>query len=444
MRASSSSVRATYRRQRSLAKTRSRAIGKARAKPAGLSPMTWLQGLLVGLILGLFVGHLLLEDRDLKRFFVSKAADGYMAAAQAQPEGQGRQADNWLQADARHRNLAALPRLLAFDQSAATRAALSLTWDQVSVGEVAKVAGIVWARPWTAPADTVETPDAVTPGAVTPDAVTPEAVTPEAVDLEILEPGEAVTQTAAAWRQNAVPVAAAEGRPMIAVVIDDVGPNRKAARRTIDLPPPLTLALLTYTSRVEELAEAARAAGHELLVHMPMEPKSHNEDPGPNALLTSLPAEELQRRIDWGLERFQGFVGINNHMGSAFTRDGQAMALVMKSLKHRGLLFLDSMTVSDSAGRALARRYGVVYAERDIFLDNDYKNAGAIRKQLAKVERAAKRHGTAVAIGHPHAKTLAELARWIPEAKKRGFHLVPISAIAAQRIQMVAGRDSAS
>src|SRR5690554_4215585 len=46
------------------------------------------------------------------------------------------------------------------------------------------------------------------------------------------------------WQQHAVPVAAAEGRPRIVVVIDDLGLNRPATRRTMALPGPLTLSFM--------------------------------------------------------------------------------------------------------------------------------------------------------------------------------------------------------
>jgi uncharacterized protein len=231
-----------------------------------------------------------------------------------------------------------------------------------------------------------------------------------------------------AWLRYAVASPALRGRPHIAIVIDDLGLDRRRTERTIALPAPLTLSFLGYANDLPQLAEEGHRAGHELLVHVPMEPISRSEDMGPNGLAVGLGEEEVLRRLRWNLARFDGFVGINNHMGSRFTASAENMAPVMAELKARGLLFLDSRTIARSAGVELARRYGVPHAARDVFLDNEV-NAPAIAAQLAEVEAIARRNGSAVAIGHPHDATIAELARWIEQLPKKGFVLVPLSTI---------------
>jgi len=235
-----------------------------------------------------------------------------------------------------------------------------------------------------------------------------------------------------AWLRNAVAAPAALGRPHIAIVIDDLGLDRRRTERTIALPAPLTLSFLGYANDLPQLAEEGRRAGHELLVHVPMEPISRGEDMGPNGLAVGLGEEEVLRRLRWNLARFDGYVGINNHMGSRFTASAESMAPVMAELKARGLLFLDSRTIARSAGVELARHYGVPHAARDVFLDNEV-NAPAIATQLAEVEAIARKNGSAVAIGHPHDATIAELARWIEQLPKKGFVLVPLSTIVRER-----------
>lgn len=266
-----------------------------------------------------------------------------------------------------------------------------------------------------------------------------EAVAPapsREIELVALRVPDLHTAKPAAWQRHAVSVEGVAGRPMIAVVIDDLGLNRPAAWRAIALPAPLTLAFMTYAEGLPAMTARARAAGHELLVHVPMQPRSPTLDPGPNVLSTKAGEQEATRRLAWGLGRFAGFVGINNHMGSRFTSSAQGMAMVMRELKARGLLFLDSVTSGSSVGPALARRVGVPYARRDVFLDNDPDDRAAIRRQLDALERLALRRGYAVAIGHPHRATLDVLAEWIPEARRRGFALVPISAVVRHRVEL--------
>src|SRR5690606_23199237 len=172
------------------------------------------------------------------------------------------------------------------------------------------------------------------------------------------EPGGQGTPT---WLRNAVaPVV--DHRPALAVVIDDLGMNRRAAAALNRLPAPLTLAFLPYATKLDEQAQAARAAGHELLVHVPMEPRGR-EWPGPNALTRELTPDQLVVQLGSQLDSFRGFVGINNHMGSLLTADPERMAIVMAELRRRGLLFLDSRTTPPSVAGRQAARLGVPYAE---------------------------------------------------------------------------------
>lgn len=237
------------------------------------------------------------------------------------------------------------------------------------------------------------------------------------------------------WRRNAVAVTAAPGQPRIAIVIDDLGPGRGPARDAMALPGPLTLAFLPYAEGLEGLTAEARAAGHELMVHMPMEPidLAHNS-PGPNALMTGLAAQEILARLDWSLARFDGYVGINNHMGSAFSRDAAGLDVLMAELHRRGLLFLDSRTIGGSLAEATALADGVPAVGRDVFLDNEADDPAEIWAQLRLVERIARERGQAVAIGHPHPATLAALAEWLPQVQAEGFVLVPISALVREPI----------
>lgn len=255
----------------------------------------------------------------------------------------------------------------------------------------------------------------------------PEPDRPEPAKPLSRDPGARLPETQA-WLKNAVAAAAPDGRPMIAVVIDDVGLDRPRSRRAMALPAPVTIALMAYAEDARAQAAIAHGAGHELLVHIPMEPGDPNEDPGPNALLSGLPAAEFERRIEWGLSQFAGYVGVNNHMGSKLTSDPAALAPVMAALKRRGLMFLDSRTTGDTHGIEVARRFGVPSVERDVFLDHDISPI-AVRAALVRVEDLAQKNGFAIAIGHPKDVTLDALEEWLPDVKKRGFAVVPLTAI---------------
>ena len=235
-----------------------------------------------------------------------------------------------------------------------------------------------------------------------------------------------------AWLRFAVPAPPSGNRPLVAIVLDDLGLDRARTAAAIRLPGPVTLSFMTYASDLAEQTEAARRAGHELLLHVPMEAIDQHENPGPHALYTSLPREEILDRLRWGLDRFDGYVGINNHMGSKFTADRSAMAPVIEELRARGLVFLDSRTTARSVGFGLAAADGVPHAARDVFLDDDLAPA-AISRQLGEVEGVARRRGSAIAIGHAHDTTLAALRAWLPSLAGKGLVLVPVSAVVRYR-----------
>jgi polysaccharide deacetylase 2 family uncharacterized protein YibQ len=240
-----------------------------------------------------------------------------------------------------------------------------------------------------------------------------------------------------AWIRNAVITLVPPGRVPIAIVIDDMGVDRVRSERAVALPAPLTLAFLPYARAFEAQIAAAHARGHEILVHMPMQPIGA-EDPGPDALTVALGAAEIRRRLGAVLDRAGPAVGINNHMGSRFTVERDAMRPVLEELRARGLLFLDSRTAGATVGPTLARSMDVPYAGRDVFLDND-PSLAAVQARLAELEATARRQGHGIAIGHPHDGTLAALSAWLPAAATRGFALVPVSAIVRDALERQQG-----
>ena len=231
---------------------------------------------------------------------------------------------------------------------------------------------------------------------------------------------------------NAVPSAAVAGQAVVAIVIDDMGLDRARALKMIELKGPLTISLMTYADGLPGLVEQARKGGHEIMAHLPMEPIDPKEHPGPGALLANMDEPTIRRLIAADLDGWKGYVGVNNHMGSKFTKDRARMAIVMTELKSRGLLWLDSKTIGDSTGPAAARDAGVPYVERDVFLDN-VETVEAVTAQLERLAATAKTHGSAIGIGHPHDSTLAALRQWLPGLAARGIVLVPITEILKRR-----------
>ncbi len=248
----------------------------------------------------------------------------------------------------------------------------------------------------------------------------------------------ASSDQADAWQRNALNFAAVPGKAMIAIIFDDVGVDQARSRRATALPGPMTMAILPYGRRLDEHAAAAQASGHELLVHLPMEPYDADTDAGPDPLLTGLPEAELQARLRRALDSFSGYLGVSNHMGSRFTEDAQAMATVMAELRGRGLVFVDSITSPTSVAYGSAKARGVPTARRDVFLDHD-PSREAVDAALKQLEQIALEQGYAVGIAHPRDASLDAVADWVPQAKAKGFALVPISVVVKLELAGEAG-----
>jgi len=215
----------------------------------------------------------------------------------------------------------------------------------------------------------------------------------------------------------------------IAIMIDDVGMNRKQSRAVVEMDEvPLTLAFLPYAPDLKSLTEPALAAGHELMIHMPMEPMSSKVPLGPIAIRDAMSADEIKTMLNKAYASFDGYTGLNNHMGSRATQNKTAMDVVMASLGAHGLFYVDSKTISTSVAADAARDNGLAYAERDVFLDHE-ETLEFARNALVKLEQVALNKGYAIAIGHPKKHTVAALKEWIPTLKARGFEIVPVSEL---------------
>ena len=237
---------------------------------------------------------------------------------------------------------------------------------------------------------------------------------------------------------NAVPSPAGNGQIVVAVVIDDMGLDRTRALKMIELKGPLTLSLMTYADGLPGLVDLARKGGHEILAHLPMQPLDPKEHPGPGALMVNMDEPTIRRVMAADLDGWKGYVGVNNHMGSKFTQDRTRMTVVMEELKNRGLLWLDSKTIGDTTGPAVAKAAGVPYVERDVFLDN-VETVEAVTAQLEILATTAKSHGSAIGIGHPHDSTIAALKQWLPGLAARGIVLVPITDVLKRRTARAPG-----
>lgn len=222
-----------------------------------------------------------------------------------------------------------------------------------------------------------------------------------------------------------------DGKPVIAVVVEDLGADTAATRKAMALPAGVTLSFSPNPSASLALSREAREAGHQIMVHLQMQPMGRTRLE-PMGLYPFLAPGEISRRVEWALKRVSGAEGANNHLGGRFTASRNALRPLMHSLAANDMFFLDSMTTTVSQAESVARDSDVLTGSRDVFLDSETQ-AGDLKPQFERAEELALSTGSAIVIGHPHAKTLAALKSWTDSLEKKGITLVPVNRILERR-----------
>ena len=233
------------------------------------------------------------------------------------------------------------------------------------------------------------------------------------------------------WHVYGRPVDLDEDIPKIAIVIGGLGMSEAATTAAIQqLPGTVTLAFVPYAPDLSSWIARARAAGHEVILQLPMEPTDFPaNDPGPHTLMTEAEAAENIERLHWLLSRFTGYVGVTNYMGSRLTTSPDAMFPILQDLQARGLMFLDAMETPDSIAGQLAGEMHMPNVVNNRFLDTQASRV-AIDARLFELEAIAKATGGAVGIGFPYPVTIERVSEWIATLEEREIAVVPISALA--------------
>lgn len=227
------------------------------------------------------------------------------------------------------------------------------------------------------------------------------------------------------------PISAASKKPELAIVIDDLGNNMKGTTEMMELPVTLTAAIMPFMPTTKEDAELANKNGHEVIVHMPMEPKRGKRSwLGPGAITTDLTDEEIHSRVESAIKEVPHAVGMYHHMGSRATENERVMRVVLEVCKEHGLFYLDSKTTGKSVVGKLANEIGVPYVENNIFFDDIYTTAH-ITKQADRLAEKLVNKERIIAIGHvgiTGTKMVSVLKEYIPVYKEKA-QIVPLSEL---------------
>jgi hypothetical protein len=205
-------------------------------------------------------------------------------------------------------------------------------------------------------------------------------------------------------------IAAADQRPVLSLVIDDLGYSLDNGIAAIELDGDHTYAILPESTYSRRLALHAHELGKEVILHLPMQSIKSGVAKEPRVLNEGMNEDQLAASVQSLLDAVPHIRGVNNHMGSHLTEFDFFMRPIMDSIRgyNAGLYFLDSRTSPLSVARAQALDAGLDSIGRDVFLDNE-SNRESIYLQYRIWLQTARRLGSAVAIGHPYPQTLEVL-----------------------------------
>ena len=197
-----------------------------------------------------------------------------------------------------------------------------------------------------------------------------------------------------------------KNKPKLAIIIDDVSTSAEK-EKILNIGYPITMAFLPPTSSHKDSAKIAQNLSF-YMIHFPMQASSAFKSPEVDTLKITDSYEKIENRVKQLRAWYPNAIYTNNHTGSVFTENQEAMDKLFKALKKYNFIFVDSRTSSKSVAKQFANKYNMPYIVRNTFIDND-RNFSAIQNQLKKAVEIAKKQGYAIAIGHPHDITLKVL-----------------------------------
>ncbi|MDP9138897.1 MAG: divergent polysaccharide deacetylase family protein, partial [Pseudomonadota bacterium] len=218
-------------------------------------------------------------------------------------------------------------------------------------------------------------------------------------------------------------------QPKVAILLGGMGLNGElTGRASTELPGEVSFAFAPYGNDLQQAIGTARGKGHEVMLHLPMEPFGYPaENPGPRTLLASASESDNQASLLWHLSRFSGYTGVVNYLGARLTGEETPLTPLLRELASRGLVFLDDGSSARSRIAELGSRLALPVRQADLVLDSSSTFTG-ITDNLRKLEEIAKAGHIAIGVGTGLPATIDAIAAWAKGLEERGILLVPVSA----------------
>ncbi len=209
----------------------------------------------------------------------------------------------------------------------------------------------------------------------------------------------------------------------VAVVVVGLGVSREAAEAAIaKLPPDVGLSFSPYAGNLDTWVKKARAAGHEVLLDLPLEPPNFPlHDAGPMAIMAKDSPNTANDRLRAILGKTTSYVGVSAALHSPVT-SAEDWVGILRDIKARGLLFLGD-------GLAGMKTSDVPASATIALVPDETPFRAAIDAGFARVLATAQRDGSAIAYVSPRPVTFERLLAWAATLPQKGAVLAPASAL---------------
>lgn len=210
----------------------------------------------------------------------------------------------------------------------------------------------------------------------------------------------------------------------IAIIITNLGLNRRLTEASLTLPSPIALGFLPYTMNLKPLLNKAQEKGHEIYLYIPFETSIASANPGKYPLMTAIGSEENASRLSTILSSQANYNGVYSSYQERFTADQQAILPILDQINNKNLIFIMGKDQNFVMPEYLTKRSKLIVT--NIVIDHE-PDEDLIRQNLNRLVQYAKEHRVAIGYAQGYALTVNIIKEWLPSLEAQSIELVPIS-----------------
>lgn len=224
------------------------------------------------------------------------------------------------------------------------------------------------------------------------------------------------------------------GKPKIGIVVHDFGLSQSDSEMALkELPPEVTMLVSSYAKKPDEWREKAQKSGHETWLYMPFETEnSAYNDPGPQALLTTVSLKNNEKNMKENLGYMVGYPGVAASTDYVFANSKMMLKPLVTKMYDRGLAFLELNPNAPDTIENMNAKDLAPYIKADIVINGE--NEQSHGSPLKELERIAQSNGKAIGVLYPHPSSLKQISVWLNSLPGKGFVLMPVSALSGPAI----------